>query len=206
VNNENSVGDIFRFTQLRPRLTFKVADAILLADSTALAKDLAGAPTVVGRAAIANATLKAGSIRGATDTPLGSKIITALSSLASQQEATTKDLANALPELAGLLNANDFAQKLQALPDTLLAAYFATRDIPGELDALQAIYRVYNLPPSSSDAVSLARFMRFPLIAPAFAAPSPGKAATSKGQASDAPARISRAEEALPVGVDAAVV
>ena len=166
--NENSVSDIFRFVQLRPRRALDETPTILLAADTSLARGLAAALTVSERAALANASLKALGIRAPADTPLGPEIVRALNDLAPKPEATTVDLWTALPGLSPLRDGSDFKDRSDALSDVLLASYFGTRDIPAELDALQQVYRVYHLPAAGGESVSLDLFLRRPLLVAPF--------------------------------------
>ena len=97
--DENSVNDIFRFVQLRPRRTVGEANPVRLAEGTALVKRLTGAGSVSKRAEAAVAALGASSVRSAADVPLGPQIVAALGTLRSQAGATVDELRQALPTL-----------------------------------------------------------------------------------------------------------
>lgn len=166
MSSENSPNDIFRFVQLRPRRSMEEANPIRLVDSTPLAKSLATAPTVVRRAEIANAWLKGNDVRRPQDTPLGPEIVEALKNVAQLGEPTTADLFVALPTLTAFQTTNEFKRQRQTLSDVLLAAFFATREIPKDLNALESIYRVYHLPNPAEPPRPLKGFLWASLIAP----------------------------------------
>ncbi|MEO7403201.1 MAG: hypothetical protein ABIU95_05980, partial [Burkholderiales bacterium] len=170
--DENSVNDIFRFVQLRPRRTVGEANPVRLAEGTALVKRLAGAGSVSKRGEAAVAALGASSVRSAADVPLGPQIVAALGTLRSQAGATVDDLRQALPTLDATRDGRGFRAQLDALSDVLLASFFAVRGFPEDLDLLQHIYRVYHLP-SVSEGVAepLQQFLARPLLAPSLPRP-----------------------------------
>jgi hypothetical protein len=163
---DSTVNDVFRFVQLRPQRTVPESRPIPLRGDTALVKQLAGAGSVSKRAEVANAALTASAVKSVGDVPLGPEIVAALLSLREKLEATTADLRQKLPDLDGTLSGRDFNARLEALSDTLLAAYFATEGFPADLRALQNVYRVYHLPPANASE-PLAPFIARPLLAPA---------------------------------------
>ena len=174
--SENSVNDIFRFIQLRPRKPLKETRSIPLVDNTQLAKSLVGAPSTLRRAALANAALEShtDTVHSLNDIPLGPEIAATLDELSQEKDAMTDDLIQRLPNLDAMLPNHAFDDKRHALSDTLLAAFFATRSFPKDLDALQDIYRVYDLlaqrrSGNEGASVALAKFLERPILAP----PSP---------------------------------
>lgn len=99
---ENSASDVFRFVQLRPRRALDDVCSIALLDSTALAKSLAGAPSVVRRAKLANRALGEGTSGLADEVALGTKVVGAVRRLVQNPNATTADLEREVPALAQL--------------------------------------------------------------------------------------------------------
>lgn len=183
--DENSASDVFRFVQLRPRRPVEETRTIELVDGTPLTKALAGAPDVARRAEQANAALKEARPVLERESVFGAKVLAAIRSVADKENATTADLDEALPELPRLRREQGFKKRVTELSDVLLAAHFATRDLPASLGGLEAAYRAYAAPSGSEAAVPLQDFFRRPLLAPALGREgTPGRGART----TDAPA------------------
>ncbi len=181
--DQSSASDVFRFVQLRPRRALDDVRPIALFDSTSLAKSLAGAPSVVRRAELANRALGEGTPGLGDEVALGTKVLDAVRRLAQNPNATTADLEREVPGLAQLRSGRELHKRAEALSDALLAAYFATRGIPDSIEALQAAYRARFLPEPGGMPVPLAEFMRRPLLTPIAAEPA---GASSRGGAANA--------------------
>lgn len=183
--DENSASDVFRFVQLRPRRPVEETRAVPLVNGTPLTKALAGARDVVRRAEQANAALK--EARGTLDreSAFGSRVLDALKGISDNQNATTADLDAALPELVKRRKEQDFKKRVAELSDLLLAAHFATQDLPSSLDGLQALYRAYAAPAAGEVAIPLHDLFQRPLLAPQLASGSaPGRTAKAGGTSS----------------------
>lgn len=162
-----SASDIFRFVQLRPQRALDDGRSIALLDSTPLAKSLAGAPSVVKRAELANRALGESMSSLGDELALGTKVLDVVRRLAKEKpSATTADLEREVPDLANLGSGRGAHKRAAALSDALLAAYFATRGIPDSIEALQAAYRMCFLPKSAATPVLLVEFMCRPLLTP----------------------------------------
>lgn len=169
--DEKSPGDVFRFLQLRPRRPVEEAAPIPLVADTSLVRQLAGAGSVSKRSETANAALAAGGVDTPADVQLGTEIVAAIDSLRGDPEATTADLLARLPQLEDARAGRTFSAEVAKLSDTLLAAFYATRDFPAELHALQRVYRVYRLPAPAEEAEPepLRAYLQRSLLAPAIA-------------------------------------
>jgi hypothetical protein len=205
---ENSVNEVFRFIQLRPKRPLRETPSVPLLDDTPLAVTLTSAPTAQRRMSAANAALERGgadTVRTPGDVPLGPEILAALDELRRSDDATTGDLVDRLANVPALLGEPGFDDRGVALSDTLLAAFFATNALPAELGALQDVHRVYHLLRQLRDgtadaAVPLAEFIRRPILAPAVArtedSPRPRAAAGAGRSATRAAAAAAAASPA----------
>lgn len=173
VSDETSVNDIFRFIQLRPRRTLSEANAIPLFKGTALVKGLSAAKGVSKRADVANSALDASTIGSVADVPLGPDIEAALLGLRLQPTATTDDVLAQVPNLEATRSSREFRAQIEALSDALIAAFFATRGFPINLELLQDVYRVYHVPPAGHPGPPepLGHFLARPLLAPSLPRP-----------------------------------
>jgi hypothetical protein len=162
---ENSPSDIFRFVQLRPKLTVDDAAPIALDGSTPLVKNLSSTAGVTNRAKIANAALREKG-RPASQFPIADKILADIDAALTDGEATTGDLASSVPAIADFQKSQGFKAARGDLSDLLVASLFATDNLPRDVGALQTIYRVYNLPDPQTSAMDLRRFLRLNLLSP----------------------------------------
>src|SRR5258705_6020131 len=160
--DEISNSDIFRFIQLRPHPGAEEVGAIALTSNTPLAKQIVKAGSTAKRADAANQLLRSAAVREMDDVPFSENILAAIETLRAEKDATVADLLAALPRHV------PSDADLDALSDTLLAAFFATRDIPADIERLGWIYRLYRLPSSgvAESTERLAGFPRPPLLAP----------------------------------------
>lgn len=170
----NSVDDVFRFIQLRPRRPLRDTPAVPLMGDTPLAARLADAPTIARRIALANAALENSAETAASvdDLPLGAEITQALNELSGHESPTTDDLLQHLPSLDGSIRDSTIEDGRRLLSDTLLATFFATRGYPDDLTELQNVFRVYYLimlrrSGVVRSAVSLTELLERPILAPA---------------------------------------
>lgn len=190
---ENSPSDIFSFIQLRPRRKAENNGSISLDGSTPLAKEISGAPTPARRAEIANAALKQSKIKTSSDARHGRDILEATGAIAELKDPTTAELWEALPGLGEFQESDEFGRHRELLSDVLLASFFATKNIPEDLDGLQLVFRVYHLPNPEERKLPLAAFLQASLVAPELVRRDKGRTQAATARATSKAAGPGRA-------------
>ncbi|MGH8732055.1 MAG: hypothetical protein ACREVB_00015, partial [Burkholderiales bacterium] len=142
MDGHNSLGDVFRFLQLRPAKPVSDVDTIPLA-STDLAGALSEADSVDARLALADEALANDTVtvRSVGDLQLGEELLAALTETQSRADATTADLIGEI----GDVESEELGADRIRLSNTLLAATFGTQGAGLDLPVLEDVYRVYAL-------------------------------------------------------------
>jgi hypothetical protein len=206
--SETSINDVFRFIQLRPRLSLEETGSIPILSETKTAQTILREPNPGRRMEAANAALanRGETIRSVADVPLGSEITAAIAQLMAGDEATTRDLVQRLTDLDPTVNSPAFEEGRRALSNTLLAVFFATRGFPEDLSALQNAFRVYELlvqgrddeyPDPAPLAWLLARPILVPVIESRVESSPPGRGRPARAEPQPAPDSLAQLPDAI---------
>lgn len=141
-----SLGEVFRFVQLRPP---RPADDVPVVDLlwTALVKALAAAPTAERRTEIAAEALDDDeiTITDMSDLALGEMMLDALREVLGTDDPSTVDVVDELGDPDDIADRDEFAADRRRLSDTIVASRYAPAGGGRDLATLANVFRVYHL-------------------------------------------------------------
>jgi hypothetical protein len=203
MKGNNSLGEVFRFAQLRPPKPADEVEAIRLLP-TAVARSLWRAESQLQRIELANAALQDDSltIRDRLSLNHGEPFWMALTVTREQAGPTTADLLDRIGPAGPIVESEQFRMDRIRLSDTLLAVTYGTFGTDRNLPELEDLYHVYALvvDAANGEAASgpLAGYLSRHLLTPKLFGDAnyPSAERAEKVSAHNAPAIDVRAEPA----------